>query len=100
MTATVNMRMPRNFTDMDAKEVEYDGGVSVWGWFFLGCAAAFIGGVFLGIVGVNAAAWLGAEALATVINTVCSGICTTGLVAATVGGVIYGGCELYDACSQ
>ena len=51
MTATVNMRMPRNFTDMDAKEIEYDGGISTWGWFFIGCAIAFVGGFVFGVTG-------------------------------------------------
>ena len=100
MTATVNMRMPRNFTDMDAKEIEYDGGISTWGWFFIGCAIAVVGGLLFGITGGTIAGLLGAETAESVLAAVGTGIAITGLAAAAVGGVIYGGCKLYDAYSQ
>ena len=44
MTATVNMRMPRNFTDMQGRELGYDGGMSEWGKYFLYCGLAFVVG--------------------------------------------------------
>lgn len=45
MTETYsNLTLPSNYIDMDATELEYDGGVSDWGWFFIGCGIAVVAG--------------------------------------------------------
>ena len=53
--------MPSNYCDMHGQDLEYDGGVSKWGWFFIGCAIALTAGLVIDIIGLNCGA-CGAQA--------------------------------------